>query len=258
MAARRSNKRKRRNRGRFGFLYKFLSIVIILVVVAAGCVVFFRVEDITVVGQSKYTQQEIIGASGIELGDNLFLINCVQVGRKIATDLPYVDEVQPRRAYPDGVVITVTECVPAAVVQGGEGWWIIDARGKLLEQVASPQQGGAAKVTGLTALLPVASKKLAVEAAESIRLESLLGLLQALSERDMLAKVSDIDLTSAADVVMTYDGRLTVKMRMSDDFQWQTRVLAESIGQGIIQPNERGTVDLTLDRPRFIPETGGN
>ena len=41
MAARRSNKRKRRNRGRFGILYQFLSLVIILVVIAAGCVVFF-------------------------------------------------------------------------------------------------------------------------------------------------------------------------------------------------------------------------
>ena len=40
MAARRSNKRKRRNRGRFGILYQFLSLVIILVVIAAGCVVF--------------------------------------------------------------------------------------------------------------------------------------------------------------------------------------------------------------------------
>ena len=55
MASRRSNKRKQRNRGRFGFLYKLLSLIIILVVIAAGCVVFFRVEEITVTGVSRYT-----------------------------------------------------------------------------------------------------------------------------------------------------------------------------------------------------------
>ena len=64
MASRRSNKRKRRRRGRFGFLYKLLSLAIILVVVAAGCVVFFRVEEITVEGEGRYTAQEIIDASG--------------------------------------------------------------------------------------------------------------------------------------------------------------------------------------------------
>ena len=151
MAARRSNKRKRRNRGRFGILYQFLSLVIILVVIAAGCVVFFRVDEVTVDGESKYTAEEIIAASGIEQGDNLFLISPVQTGRKIASVLPYVDNVNVRRALPDGVVITVTECMPAAVIQGNGSWWIIDAKGKVLEQTASGT--GAAVVSGLTALL---------------------------------------------------------------------------------------------------------
>ena len=72
MASRRSNKRKRRDRGRFGFLYKALSLVIILVAVAAGCVVFFRVEEIAVSGAGKYTAQEIIDASGVEKGITSF------------------------------------------------------------------------------------------------------------------------------------------------------------------------------------------
>ena len=66
------------------------------------------------------------------------------------------------------------------------------------------------------------------------------------------------DFTSAAEISMVYDGRLTVKMRMSDDFMWQTRVLTESLAQGIIQSNETGVVDLTLDQPRFIPKTDGS
>ena len=44
----------------------------------------------------------------------------------------------------------------------------------------------------------------------------------------------------------------------SEDYLELTRVLAESMAQGIIQPNETGIVDLTLDQPRFIPETAGS
>lgn len=258
MASRRSNKRKRRNRGRFGFLYKVLSLIIILVVIAAGCVVFFRVEDITVTGVSRYTAQEIIDASGVEKGDNLFLVGSSRTAQKIYSTLPYVDEVNIRHALPDGLVINVTERTPAAVIQGDEGWWIIDAKGKILEQVSKPEQSGVAEVSGLTALLPAVGTTLAVEDAEGLKLESLMDLLSALEQRDILGEVSSIDLSSAAEISMVYDGRLTVKMRMSDDFMWQTRVLTESMAQGIIQSNETGVVDLTLDQPRFIPKTAGS
>lgn len=258
MASRRSNKRKQRNRGRFGFLYKLLSLIIILVVIAAGCVVFFRVEEITVTGVSRYTAQEIIDASGVETGDNLFLVGGSRTAQKIYSTLPYVDEVNIRHALPDGLVINVTERTPAAVIQGDEGWWIIDAKGKILEQVSKPEQAGVAEVSGLTALLPAVGTTLAVEDAESLKLESLMDLLYALEQRDILGEASSIDLTSAAEISMVYDGRLTVKMRMSDDFMWQTRVLTESLAQGIIQSNETGVVDLTLDQPRFIPKTDGS
>lgn len=255
MAARRSNKRKRRNRGRFGFLYKFLSIVTILVVIGAGCVVFFRVGEITVAGESKYAAEDIVAASGVELEDNLCLINPRMTERKIVTALPYIDEVNVHRALPDRLVITVTERAPAAVIQGDGGWWIIDKKGKILDQASSPQQPGTARITGLTAVLPaVGAKEVAVEEGEELKLSSLLELLQLLTERDMLSKVSEIDLSSAANLLMTYDGRITVKMRMNDNkLPERVAVLAEILEKGYIQENEVGTLDLTLNPPHFIP-----
>ena len=91
MASRRSNKRKQRNRGRFGVLYKLLSLIIILVVVAAGCVVFFRVGEITVSGVSRYTAQDIIDASGVEKGDNLFLVGGSRFAHLCSTPLSLSD-----------------------------------------------------------------------------------------------------------------------------------------------------------------------
>ena len=260
MASRRSNKRRRRNRGRFGFLYKLLSLVIILVVVGAGCVVFFRVEEITVTGVSRYTAQEIIDASGVERGDNLFLVGGSRTAQKIYSTLPYVDEVNIRHALPDGIVITVTERTPAAVVEGDGGWWIIDAKGKILEQVSDPAQAGVAEVTGLTALLPAVGTTLAVEEAEDLKLEALLSLLRALSQRGMLGEVSSFDLSSAAEVSLVYGDRLTVKMKLlnTDGFAEQVRDFAAILDQGIVQENERGTLDMTLDTPHFIPQYGEN
>ena len=253
MAARRSNKRKRRNRGRFGGLYQLLSFVIILAVVLAGCIVFFRVNEITVVGQGKYTAQQIIDASGIQNGDNLFLINKARVARQIYTGLPYVDEVNPRRVLPDQVILTVTECTPAAVVQGGEGWWIIDAKGKLLEQVTTGQQPGLAGVTGVQALLPTAGTTLSVAAEDAARLDSLKRLMRALTDRGMMERVTAIDLTGPGDLLLSYDGRFTVKVPLSADYPQKMRILEGVVAK--LQPNEKGSIDLTReDKVYFDPE----
>lgn len=253
MAARRSNKRKQRNRGRFGVVYKFLSLVIVLVAVAAGCAVFFRVNEITVVGESKYDPQEIIAASGIEQGDNLFLLRRLQIAKQIVAELPYVDDVSIRKAPPDGVVITVTKCTPAAVIQDGEGsWWVVDAKGKLLEQVSSYQQQGLAVVTGLKALLPSAGTKLAVESESAAKLESLTMLLEALTARGMMDKVSSVDLSGTGSILMSYDVRFTVKLPLSTetDFSYKMRILEGVVAQ--LQPNEAGSIDLTRDNKVYF------
>ena len=147
--------------------------------------------------------------------------------------------------------------VSAALVQGGEGWWIIDARGKLLEQVSAPTvRPDLAKVTGVTALLPTAGTKLAVAEEEQTKLSSLTRLLTAMENRAMLGRVGAIDLTAAARLTFLYDGRITVKLPLVDE---KVEAKLEGLERAMesIQDNERGTLDLTRDigeRWYFDPE----
>lgn len=245
MATRRSNKRKRRNRGRFGFLYMVVSMILILVVVVAGCAVFFRVDKMVVAGQTQYTSVEVIAASGIQKGDNLFSLNINQAVRNIRATLPYVDEVSIRRTLPDGLLFSVSECRPAVLVQGGDAWWVVDGKGKILEGVASSPHPGTASVAGLTALLPLAGTELAVEPTESARLQTLLDLVAALEGRGVMDKVADIDLTGNARLTFTYDGRFTVVMPIIADFDRKVFALKEIVTQ--LQPNDSGKIDITHD-----------
>ena len=134
MAARNTQKRHRRRRGRFGFLYKLLSFLVIFAAILVGCVVFFRVNEVIVTGNSRYSDQEVIAASGVELGDNLFLVNRPQTAQSILQQLPYVENAVPVHRLPDKVELHITECVPAAALRCEGSWWLLDPRGKLLEQ----------------------------------------------------------------------------------------------------------------------------
>ena len=100
---------RRRNRGRFGPLFKLLCVVGVILALTVGATVFFRVEQVTVSGNQRYTQEEIIAASGIQLGDNLYSLNKVRIDQNIRTTLPYIGDLTINRALPSTIVITVTE-----------------------------------------------------------------------------------------------------------------------------------------------------
>ena len=84
----------------------FFLVIVALVFIMS---VFFKVSRIEVKGNSIYTADEVIKASGIETGDNLFFINGIAAGSRVAVKLPYVDSVQINRGLPNLVTIVVTE-----------------------------------------------------------------------------------------------------------------------------------------------------
>ena len=67
------------------------------------------------------TVEEVVAASGIEIEDNLFLLNKYSAAQAIFEKLPYVEEVTINRALPDTIVITERECAAAAGVVTPEG-----------------------------------------------------------------------------------------------------------------------------------------
>ena len=117
MASMRHNRKRKRGRRRFGLLFKLLCGAALVAAATLGATVFFQVETIAVVGNSRYTAQEVINASGVQVGDNLFQMNKNQISQQILQQLPYVGEVSPQRGLPSTLTIQVTEISAAARVE---------------------------------------------------------------------------------------------------------------------------------------------
>ena len=100
MASPRNKRKRKRGKGRLGPLFKLLC---------AGAV--------AVTGNSRYSQEEIIKATGIQTGDNLFRMNKYQIAHQVLQGLPYVEELTIRRALPSTIVITVKEWDAVARVE---------------------------------------------------------------------------------------------------------------------------------------------
>lgn len=271
---------RRRNRGRFGPLFKLLCVIGVIVALTVGATVFFRVERVTVTGNQRYTQEEIIAASGIETGDNLYSLNKVRIDRNIRTTLPYVGDLTINRALPSTILITVTEweavaqvAVPdpeqvaalqaarleedpdAEPVQTAQEPWLISVGGKLLE--TAPADSSAIVVSGLIPVAPQAGSMLEVPEEEQTRLEALTALLEALEEEGVLEEISAIRLESTQ-LVARYAGRFNVKMKLNGDFRYDVRLMRAIREQMEQRDGETasGSMDLTRSKAVYSPDKG--
>ena len=223
MAARRNRKRRRRNRGRFGALYKLLSILLIFAAILAGCIIFFRVNTMVVTGNSRYTQEEILAAAGVEKGDNLFTLNKYQIADRILTQLPYVDDVAISRKLPDTLIFEVSESAGVAWVESGGSYWLLDDKCKLLEVGDAALVQGKPQVLGLDPVNSSVGNLLTVSAEQQDKLEQLQAFLKAIRERLMTGSLKGfIDLTSANEIRFGYGENLTVIFPMNGDFTQET------------------------------------
>ena len=211
-----------------------------------------RVDTVVITGEKRYAEAEIRQASGVEDGDNLFLLNKYQVIRNIAEALPYIEIENTRiqRKLPDTLLIQVQECGdPLAWTQDGTVW-LMSPAGKIVEQTDTA--AGYPTVDGCELLSPSVGTQIAVDTAYETRRESLLELLAVLDETGDLAKVDAIHLGEAAYISMDYMDRFTVKIPYQADFSYKLRVLELAINSDKIQDNMTGTFDMRQEDGQVI------
>lgn len=258
MARQRKHNRPSRRRGRFSGLYKVLSVLLIAAALVAACVVFFRVNTVEVEGNMRYTAQEVVEASGVQMGDNLIFLPRSRVSARILTQLPYVENVAFQARYPDRLVIRVTERVAAASVESVEGRWLISTQGKLLEKDNGTIQ--TIQIIGLPAVGPYAGGMLQTEEEDQLTLDYVKELLAVLEAREMLAQCTALDCTSATSMTLDY-GIYRLRLPRGGDYDYCIRLAQSSLTYGLeegkILEGQGGLLDLTVadGKARFRPDT---
>lgn len=243
----RRRKSRRRRRGSFGFLYKLLSVLVICTAIVIALTLFFRVGVIAVGGQQRYTQAEIQEASGVQLGDNLYLLNKHDIAARINQSLPYIEKIRINRRLPDTLVIEVQECgLPLALTQDGFTW-LISPQGKIVEQIEQSGAGQYGLISGCQLLAPAVGTPIALATEYAAQQSSLLDLLAALWEAGLTEQVNGIRLDDLSYLNMDFADRFTVRMAYGADYTWELTKLTATLAKEEIQSNMTGTIDLQSD-----------
>ncbi len=246
MARRRGSSRRRR-RGGFGFLYKLLSMLAICAVIVVALTLFFRVDAIVVTGTERYTPQEVERATGVSRGDNLILLNKYDVNQNVRRELPYVEELRINRELPDTLLIDVQECgTPLAVVQDGSAWLISPSKKSwVVDQKDPAEAADLAVVDGCRLLAPSVGTPIALSTEYASQQQSLLDLLAALKDAEMLDQVDAIHLGDISLLTMDYAGRFSVELPYGADYDFKLRALQVVVDT--LETNQTGVIQLTRE-----------
>lgn len=247
-----ARKRGRRRRGRrFGVLGKLLTVVAVCAAAVLALTLFFKVQTVSVTGNSRYTAQEIQDACGISLGDNLYLLSKPDMVEKLHRQLPYIDEVRITRQLPSTLSIQVTEFTTVYAMEQEGTVWLVTSGGKIVDSAISAEDVPA--ISGCELLAPSVGSDLSFALELQNRQESLLSLLRALEDAGLTGELRAIRLDDPTILSLDYTERFTVEMPYGADYPRLLRYLEAVIAE--LETNLTGVIDLTRDgEPHFRPD----
>lgn len=231
-----------------------------IAVVAAAAVGFFglwrllRVGTVTVVGNSGYTAAQVVSASGMKTGMPFFAVDTSRAARKVCAALPMVGTARVRYSPPMGLVITVTRNSAAYVASAGQGVVVLDKHGKVLAvEKDSSKYPTLPLIKGVAFGSVTAGRTLTGAPLSQLgQAEEILGELTS----SHLGKINTVDLSSAYQLTVSYDSRITILLGTASDIPYKLK-FASGLLTSKIGATEKGTLDVSQsaqsNRASFIP-----
>ena len=220
-----------------------LSFVLVCLAIVFALGVFFRVQEIEVIGAEIYPSETIVEASGIGEGDNLFFINRFTAASHIFEKLPFVESASVDRSLPNRIVITVEESYALAYVAWEGQDWMMTANCKMLGSGTYEEVAPLIRVMNIDVESPSAGTIMTVAEGENLKLTYLQSLLQSMDSLGMEGDVTEIDMQNAANPTFEYLERFTVKMGPNENTGYKLRMLLSAVTQ--MDEYMMGTVDLS-------------
>lgn len=246
-----AKRNRRRRRRSFNLVVSFVCFALVLAALVSAAVIFFKIGSIEVVGQTKYSSEDIISASKLKVGQSMFLFNKFASISNIFSACPYIDEIQMKRTLPDVIQIIVTPCVPVAIIDSEGQYYIIDIKGKILENSATLPALECPTVEGAVLNSPEVGKYAVFSEQETSK--ALFSVLNTAKNSDILIDISSIDITRVYDIKYEYLERFTVEIGTTDDLERKLKFVDAVIAA--LGANEKGVIDVTDGETGYFNQT---
>ena len=217
-----------------------LILLLLLIAVTAGVVLLllyapdkpaadglFRVQQVTVSGDTRYDAQELIAVSQIAPGQSVFNIDGERAVANLLARFPYLDEVQVERPAYNTVNLRVHETAEWAAVAYGDRWLILgeNGRGLFTEPIAGTRPLRYLYLSGVSLTEQAGVGKLSLPEETLTLTRSLLAACRA----NGLEPIDRIDLARANAIEVSWCGQITLKLGNASRMDYQLQLVAKSL-----------------------------
>lgn len=248
-----SKKRRLKSKIRNALITIGLIIVLLAVGVVLSLTTFFNIEIINVTGSGIYSTEEIIDNCGIDIGENLFLMNKESAKEKLEKNLPYVYDVKIKRQLANTVNIEIVDAKAEYSIKTEDKKYILlDDNFKVLNNASTENAENTVNI--------INSKISNAENGSKIEFEDE-------NVSDCLSKISkaikDIQMTEATaissngknDNSIVYDGRITFVLGSCEKLENKIyKGLAACEKLNVSNPNSKGILDISNDKQIYFTE----
>ena len=247
------------NKSRF-ILCIVIAVAVVLAVVF-GMAIFFKVDadKILVAGNDKYSVTQVVEASGIKDGENLFSVSEARVSNYIIAELPYVARVRVGIKLPDTVKIEIEELEVVYSAEDREGnWWLIRSDGRVIEQTNSAEAQQYTRLLGVKladaavgepakAWQPEADTQdetAPVTVYASEQLSTACTILQYLEDNGMIGEFTSLDVSNLGDIQLWYGEKYQILLGDTLEMNYKIRMLKSTLEQ--MGSYQSGVLDISF------------
>jgi len=249
-------KKRRKRRRRLALV---VSIIVLLMALIAGgfyylISTFLTINEIKVTGKSVYTIDEIIEASGMEIGRNMVTFSAISMANNLTKKLPYIEKAIVKRKLPKMLWIEVMPATPEAVIHSNGVSYIVSSKFKVLELIEDENTYNLPEVYCSYETDPKEGEL--IPFSDEINKKLHMELFEALRKEELLSKLNSADISNIYDIKLKLDNRIDVQL--GDYFEIEDKV---KFAKGImdrLSDKETGTINATdTKKGSFVPRRAG-
>ena len=201
----------------------------------------FPIAKISVTGKSNYTNEQIINASGVRVGDNMLRVHTKEVNRTVTAVLPYISAVKVEYKLPDTLNLRVTQTQEKYLIVGKQHYICLNEAGKVLSLKKKKAKAGQFRLEGFDQQDAKEGAAFAPEGDNAARYEAAKTLIAEL-EACELPEANVLNLADLHLIRIQYDGRINIYLNGTDDAEEKIALIA-GILKNEIPPGSQGYID---------------
>lgn len=231
------------------FAYTAIILVVLVIGAVLSLTVLFKTESITVSSNGKYTAQEIIDASGLVLGENIFTASKSRAASNIEKRYPAIEKADVYSVFPNSINIDITMAKPAYAIEALGGCYIISDKCKVLEIVSTADEMDVPVIEGLSVDGKTAGEYIEFDDEfVSGALEEMFSAFSEYADDKITAVNFAASVDGTASLKFVYDNRIVVYLGIPEHITYKVQTALTIITEKIDVNSARlaGDLDVSL------------